>query len=643
MDEKSTAKKKKGTSAKAVTPSQTLQEKPVVCPKCQTENQAESRFCAACAAPLKETSSRTIRIPTFEVSRGQIFAGRYEVIESLGQGGMGKVFKAFDRKVSEVVAVKLIKPEISIDAASIERFKNELKIARKITHRNVCRMYDLGEDAGLQYITMEYVAGEDLKRFIRRAGALSPGRAINIALQVCDGLSEAHHLGVIHRDLKPQNIMIDQDGNAKIMDFGIARFSALERMTGSGVIIGTPEYMSPEQADLKDVDARSDIYSLGIVLYEMVTGRMPFDGETALSIILKHKMDNATDVRSFNPQISHALAAIIAKCMEKDPAKRFQTSDELRDELARVEKALATGERVVVRKEGAPSRQVTVPLPTKKVILPAAAVLILIAVVFLVVKVLPRKEGAAALVTPGGAAAANVDTPAQKPEAKPAAPAATQALPPAGNVSAVTPAGGGTAPRPGAGGEAKDVKPAGTVPSGDVSGKKDEIKKDEAKTPAEKPSAGAPNADMGAADLAKARALAARSVALKAGVSDKDLFFRIAADAAQEAEKLFNSKSYAEARSQAAVAEKVFRISQDKSKVDDRLNALKKMTEGLRSDIEAQKSFKAGDKAYESAMDLEGKAAAFQSSNDVGKAAKAFVQAAVIYDRIFRALQAAKN
>ena len=337
----------KGTTARTPSGSTRQQGPSAKCPNCRTENPGDSRFCSNCAGPLKEPVSETIKSRTFEVSRGDIFAGRYEIIETIGQGGMGKVFKAFDRKIKEVVALKLIRPEIGVNEKAIERFKNELRIARKITHRNICRMHDLGEEGFVHYISMEYVAGEDLKRFIRRAGTLTSGKAIEIAKQVCEGLAEAHRQGVIHRDLKPQNIMVDQDGNAKIMDFGIARFVDTDRMTGSGVMIGTPEYMSPEQAELKDVDKRADIYSLGIILYEMVSGRVPFDGETPLSIAMKHKTEKPRNVREWNPQISGELAAVISKCMEKPAADRFQSAYELMDELTRVEQNLSTAERVV--------------------------------------------------------------------------------------------------------------------------------------------------------------------------------------------------------------------------------------------------------------------------------------------------------
>ena len=207
------------------------------CPKCAGENPPETRFCGRCGTSLlnpADLPTETLRVPPSapdDLARGSLFADRYEIIEDLGQGGMGKVYKAFDRKVRERIAVKLIRPAIAAEPSTLERFHQELKIARQIVHKNICRMFDIGEAQGRHFITMEYVSGEDLRCLIKRIGHFTFGKAVFIARQVCEGLAEAHAMGIVHRDLKPQNIMIDKDGNAKIMDFGIARSIESKGMT----------------------------------------------------------------------------------------------------------------------------------------------------------------------------------------------------------------------------------------------------------------------------------------------------------------------------------------------------------------------------------------------------------------------------
>ena len=318
------------------------------CPTCHSENTETSRFCAGCGTQLPPSQehppvlTETFQMPIRELTTGSTFAGRYQVIEGLGHGGMGKVYKVLDKEIQEEVALKLLNPEIASDEKTIERFRNELKYARRITHRNICRMHDINRERDTYFITMEYVQGEDLKTVIKRTGWLPEGEAVPLALQVCEGLTEAHRLGVIHRDLKPQNIMIDRDGNVRIMDFGIARSMAAKGVTEAGMIIGTPDYMSPEQVEGMEADARSDIYALGATLYEMVTGRVPFEGETALIIAMKQKAEIPLCPKEINPQLSEELSTVILKCLEKDREKRYQTAAELLAELRCVEEGLPT-------------------------------------------------------------------------------------------------------------------------------------------------------------------------------------------------------------------------------------------------------------------------------------------------------------
>jgi len=370
------------------------------CPKCQTENPDTQKFCGECAAPLTSAEevqpsiTKTIETPKEELTRGIIFAGRYEIIEELGKGGMGRVYRVEDIKLEQEVALKLIKPEIAKDKKTIERFRNELKLARNIRHKNVCGMFDLGETERSHFITMEYVSGEDLKSSIRRFGQLPIGKSISIAKQVCEGLSEAHRLGVIHRDLKSNNIMLDKEGNVRIMDFGIARSLEAKGITGAGIMIGTPEYMSPEQVEGKDVDQRSDIYSLGIILYEMLTGRVPFEGDTAFSIGMKHKSEIPINPQEFNQQIPDELSDIILRCLRKNKDTRYQGAGEVRSELANIEKGIPTTEKVIPEKKPLTSREITVTFNLKKLSLPASVGIAIIIIGLILWQILPKQKAA---------------------------------------------------------------------------------------------------------------------------------------------------------------------------------------------------------------------------------------------------------
>jgi len=370
----------------------------VKCPKCDTDNPSDSKYCKECATPFPSSEeipvspTETLETPKEELTTGSVFAGRYQIIEVLGKGGMGKVYRALDKKLNEEVALKLVKPEVASDKKTLGRFSNELKIARKIAHKNVGRMYELMEEKGTHFITMEYVPGEDLKSFIKRAGPLSAGKTTFIAKQVCEGLAEAHGLGVVHRDLKPQNIMIDKEGNSRIMDFGIARSLKAKGITAEGMIIGTPEYMSPEQVEAKETDQRSDIYSLGVILYEMVTGRVPFEGDTPLSVAVKQKTEAPQDPRKLNSQIPEDLSRVILRSMEKDKGKRYQNAGEVHSELDSIEKGIPTTERVVPKRKPITSREITVTFGLKKLFIPALVVVALAIAAVIVWQRLPRKE-----------------------------------------------------------------------------------------------------------------------------------------------------------------------------------------------------------------------------------------------------------
>ncbi|NIM91163.1 MAG: protein kinase [Candidatus Aminicenantes bacterium] len=369
----------------------------IKCPQCHHENPPDTVFCGKCGTQFEppedmtNSPTKTLEAPKEELTTGSTFAGRYQIIEELGKGGMGKVYKVLDKDINEKVALKLLKPEIASDEKTIERFRNELKLARKVSHKNVCRMFDLGKEKGTHFITMEFVPGEDLKSSITRMGPVTVGKTIAVAKQVCEGLAEAHRLGVVHRDLKPQNIMVDQEGNVRIMDFGIARSVRGKGITGASVMIGTPEYMSPEQVEGKDTDQRSDIYSLGVILYEMLTGRVPFEGDTPFTIGVKHKSELPQDPQELNAQLPEDLSKVILKCLEKDKDSRYKSAGEVRSELERIEKGLPTTERFVPQKRPITSREITVTFGLKKLLIPALAVILLAVIAVVILLVLPRK------------------------------------------------------------------------------------------------------------------------------------------------------------------------------------------------------------------------------------------------------------
>ncbi len=357
----------------------------IKCPKCNSDNPDTVKFCGECGTQLPSIEdidvTETMEAPKEKLTRGTTFARRYEIIEELGRGGMGRVYRVEDTKLKQEVALKLIKPEIAKDKKTIERFRNELKLARNIRHKNVCGMFDLGETEGAHFITMEYIRGEDLKSFIHRSGQLAVGTSVRIAKQVCEGLSEAHKLGVVHRDLKSNNIMIDKEGNVRIMDFGIARSLEAKGITGAGVMIGTPEYMSPEQVEGKEVDQRSDIYSLGVILYEMVTGKVPFEGDTPFTIGVKHKSEIPKDPKELNSQIPVNLSLMILKCLEKNKEKRYQSVEKVRSDLTNIEEGIPTSEKVLPERKPLTSKEITVTFRLRRLLIPAVVVLTAVAAI----------------------------------------------------------------------------------------------------------------------------------------------------------------------------------------------------------------------------------------------------------------------
>ncbi len=269
---------------------------------------------------------------------GAVFAGRYEVKEILGAGGMGVVYRAFDRELQEPVAIKTLKPEaIAGGPAALDRFKQEIRLARRIAHRNVVRTHDLGEQNGMYYLTMEYVEGTSLKQLIMSRGNLPLSVTLTVGKQVCRALEVAHAEGVIHRDIKPQNIVVEPSGFLKVMDFGIARLANPPKgkgLTEAGTSIGTPDYMSPEQLAGGELDARSDLYAVGVVLFECLTGRVPFEADTTWALVAKHLEEQPPDPRSFNGEVPESLAVVVLKAMAKKPADRYATAAAMHDALA---------------------------------------------------------------------------------------------------------------------------------------------------------------------------------------------------------------------------------------------------------------------------------------------------------------------
>src|SRR5262245_50347618 len=300
------------------------------CPACGAANEKGAVVCFTCKAPL------------LAVGQGDVLDARWEIRAFLGRGGMGAVYRAHDRTLNEEVALKVIRPDLMEAPQTRDRFTSEIKLARRVSHHGVCRIHEYGEDGRQRFFTMELVEGRNLRDLIADAGPLSPERATALAAEMADALQAIHAAGIVHRDLKPLNVMVDPHGRVKLMDFGIAKGLASGTPgTGDGYVVGSPEYMSPEQARGRPVDARSDVYALGIVLFEMLTGQVPFRATDPVGTLLMHLEDPPALERVPEP-----LRPILARALAKDPEQRFRTAMGMAQALRAVsfvDPAAATG------------------------------------------------------------------------------------------------------------------------------------------------------------------------------------------------------------------------------------------------------------------------------------------------------------
>jgi len=300
----------------------------MICPSCKAENDDAAESCFTCGRMLSA------------LTQGDVIDGRYEVLSRLGKGGMGVVYKARDRMLDETVAIKVLRAEFANTGEMAKRFRQEIRLARKVTHRNVCRIHEYGEDGARRYISMEYVEGTDIKQLARdKGGFLETDEAFDVAIQAADGLQAIHDVGIIHRDLKTSNIMRDpSDRRVRLMDFGIAKSAAMDHSTGGltvdGQVMGTPEYMSPEQCmGDKTIDHRSDIYALGVVIYEIFTGTVPFRGDTPVATLFKHIQEPVPFEGPIAARIPLSAVPVLRKALAKERKDRYPTAASLAEAL----------------------------------------------------------------------------------------------------------------------------------------------------------------------------------------------------------------------------------------------------------------------------------------------------------------------
>ena len=309
----------------------------MICARCHTPNPTSAENCSRCGSGLFALEDgATLEVPGAAPLPAKLdFGPRYEVLSVLGSGGMGKVYKAHDRELDRIVALKVLRPDLMAEPLALQRFKQELLLASSISHPNILRIHDLGEYNAIKFISMAYVDGGDLTEVLRREGRLPPERAVYIMKQLCEALAAAHSANIVHRDLKPQNILLDRDGHIYVSDFGVAKTLESDRpsVTRTGAVLGTPLYMSPEQVEGKPIDRRTDLYSLGLIFYEMLTGILPFSGDSTFQLMYQrvHQVPKRPEVIA--PNLPPYLSRICLRCLEKDPAVRYQSAGEILEDL----------------------------------------------------------------------------------------------------------------------------------------------------------------------------------------------------------------------------------------------------------------------------------------------------------------------
>src|SRR6202047_80751 len=309
------------------------------CPHCSTANPDFATSCKECSTPLlsiNDSDSETIQmVDPSAIALGSDFGTRYRIESLLGQGGMGRVYKAYDKDLDRTVAIKVVREGAIGQVDALKRFKQELVLASKISHKNILRIHDMGEVAGVRFISMAYIQGKDLQHIIRENPKMPLDRVLKFAQQIAEALAAAHAEGVVHRDLKPQNLLVGNDDQVFVCDFGLAKSfeeSAIG-MTRTGAFLGTPRYMSPEQVEGKPADQRADIYAFGLILYEMVTGDVPFTGESTLKVMYQRIQEKPKNPKLINPSLPSWFVRIIMRCLERDPDARYQSAYEILADL----------------------------------------------------------------------------------------------------------------------------------------------------------------------------------------------------------------------------------------------------------------------------------------------------------------------